>query len=324
MNQQYIDTHAHLNLSAFREDVDVVGRMCADESVAVINVGTKESTSAKAVELAQQYAHCYAIVGLHPIQTLPGHHDEDEIGEGGTPLTPSLENGFARSADQKKLADTQDSKNTTRAGMEESNPKPFFSAGFTSKGEAFDSGFYRELAKHEKVVGIGECGFDFYHHNPATRDVQEEQFVAQVKLANELGLPLMIHTRSAPDGSADAYEDVYRVLKQHAKVPGNVHFYAGSWEQAKRFFDIGFTISFTGVITFAKDYAEVVRNAPLDMIHAETDCPYVAPVPHRGKRCEPWMVKEVYKTIAEIRNEDEEKVRMQLMENACTFYGLNV
>ena len=278
MNQQYIDTHAHFNLSAFREDVDAVVGRCADEGVAVINVGTKESTSQKAVKLAEQYDHCYAIVGLHPIQTLPGHHDEDEIGKGSTP--------------------------------------------FTSKGESFDPDFYRKLAKHKKVVGIGECGFDFYHHDLTTREVQEVQFIAQIELANELGLPLMIHTRSAPDGSADAYEDVYRVLKQYAKVPGNVHFYAGTWEQAERFFELGFTISFTGVITFAKDYEEVVRNAPLDLIHAETDCPYVAPVPHRGKRCEPWMVKEVYKKIAEIRDEDEEIVREQLLKNARKLYGI--
>ena len=115
---------------------------------------------------------------------------------------------------------------------------------------------------------------------------------------------------------------MYALLKQHAKVPFNVHFYAGTWEQAKRFFDIGGTISFTGVITFAKDYEEVVKHAPLDLIHAETDCPYVAPVPHRGKRCEPWMVVEVVKKIAEIKGVEEETVRLQLLENARTLYGV--
>ena len=112
------------------------------------------------------------------------------------------------------------------------------------------------------------------------------------------------------------------IMKEYEKVRGNIHFYAGTWEQAKRFFDIGFTISFTGVITFAKDYEEVVRNAPLNMIHAETDCPYVAPTPHRGKRNEPLYVKEVYKKIAEIRGETEEVVRVQLMENAKKLYEL--
>jgi TatD DNase family protein len=156
--------------------------------------------------------------------------------------------------------------------------------------------------------------------------VQEEQFIAQIELANELGLPLMIHTRDAQGNQASAhsatnvYDDTYAILKQYAKVRGDIHFYAGNYEQARKFFDLGFTISFTGVITFAKDYEEVVRNAPLDMIHAETDCPYVAPKPYRGQRCEPSYVKEVYKKIAEIKKEDEEVVRLQLIRNAeCLF-----
>ncbi len=105
-------------------------------------------------------------------------------------------------------------------------------------------------------------------------------------------------------------------------MPANIHFYAGTWEQAERFFELGCTISFTGVITFAKDYEEVVRRAPLELIHAETDCPYVAPVPHRGKRCDPTMVREVYKKISEIKGLDEEEVRLQLLENAKRFYKI--
>ncbi len=278
MEFKYIDTHAHLNLSAFDEDAEAVADVCKGSGVRVINVGTKESTSAKAVELAGSHDHLYAIVGLHPIQTTPEYHSEEEIGEGSEP--------------------------------------------FTSKGEEFNSDFYRELTKSEKVVGIGECGFDYFHNDAGTREVQEEAFVAQVEFANELNLPLMIHTRSSKDGELDAYEDVYRVLKDYAKVPGNIHFYAGTYAQAKKFFDIGFTISFTGVITFAKEYEEVVKNIPLEMIHAETDCPYVAPVPHRGKRCEPWMVQEVYKKIADIRGEGVERVREQLLANAGKLYKL--
>ena len=118
------------------------------------------------------------------------------------------------------------------------------------------------------------------------------------------------------------YRDVYETLKQYATVPFNVHFYAGTVSEAERFIELGGTVSFTGVITFAKEYAELVRALPLNKIHAETDCPYVAPVPHRGKRAEPWMVQEVYKKIAEIRSESEEVVRRQLIENACNFYNL--
>lgn len=282
-NYRYFDTHAHLNLSAFKEDVWEVANKCAEEEVAVINVGTKKSTSERAVEIARQANNCFAIVGLHPIQTVPGTHDEDEIGEGSDP--------------------------------------------FRSKGEEFDADYYRKLAKSEKVVGIGECGFDYWHTPEGSYETQERAFIAQIKLANELDLPLMIHTRGPKPGQESptgrsVYTDVYEILKQYAKVPFNVHFYAGTYEEAARFFDLGGTISFTGVITFPKteSYVEVIKNAPLEKIHAETDCPYVAPVPYRGKRAEPWMVQEVYKKIAEIRGEDEEKVRLQLLENARRLY----
>ncbi len=281
METKYIDTHAHLNLSAFNEDVAEVAIACADKGVAIINVGTKESTSKRAVELAGEYDHMYAIIGLHPIQTVPGRHDEEETGEGAAP--------------------------------------------FTSRGESFDKAFYDELAKHPKVVGVGECGFDYWHCPPETYAVQEENFIAQIQFANEHNLPLMIHTRGPKPGETSptgrsVYFDVYEVLKQYAKVSFNVHFYAGTIKEAENFFALGGTVSFTGVITFAKVYEEVVRALPLQNIHAETDCPYVAPVPYRGKRAEPWMVEEVYKTIALIRGEEEEKVRHQLIQNAVQLY----
>lgn len=280
---KYIDTHAHLNLSAFHDDVDAVAARCRDEEVGVINIGTKLSTSMRAVELALRYEHMYAIVGLHPIQTVPGTHDEDEIGEGGQP--------------------------------------------FVSRGEILDYAAFRTLAQSPKVVGIGECGFDYWHCPKETYEIQETAFLEQIKLANELELPLMIHTRGPKPGEASptgrsVYADVYEILKQHAKVPFNVHFYAGTLEEAKRFFEIGGTISFTGVVTFAKAYEEIIKAVPLDKIHAETDCPYVAPVPYRGQRCEPWMVKEVYKKIAAIRGEEEEYVREALLQNARQMYRL--
>jgi TatD DNase family protein len=288
MSYRYVDTHAHVNINAFKDDAESVISKCAEQGVMIINVGTQQDTSKRAVELAEAHDNCFSIIGLHPVHTSASYHDEAELGE---------------------------------------NMK-----AFTSRGEEFDVAYYRALAGNKKVVAIGECGLDYYRLEKDTRDVQQAAFIAQIELANELGLPLMIHTRDAKGNSTSAkadagvgnvYDDTYEILKAHAKVPGNVHFYAGTWEQARKFFDIGFTVSFTGVITFAKDYEEVIRNAPLDMIHAETDCPYVAPIPHRGQRCEPWMVKEVYKKIAEIRGEDEEVVRTQLVANAQNLYKLN-
>jgi hypothetical protein len=109
---------------------------------------------------------------------------------------------------------------------------------------------------------------------------------------------------------------VHELLKAHAKVPFNVHFYAGTLEEAKRFFEIGGTISFTGVVTFAKAYEDIIKAVPLDKMHAETDCPFVAPIPYRGQRCEPQFVIEVYKKIAELKNVKVDVVRQQLIENA--------
>ena len=279
-----IDTHAHLNLPAFAEDLSEVIERCRDKEVAVINVGTKESTSERAVELALAHEEMYAIVGLHPICTVPNSETHDD-GKGGTPKA--------------------------------------------KEGEIFNSAFYRDLIEkgNGKVVGIGECGFDYYHTAPDSYSVQEEAFIAQIELANEFNLPLMIHTRGSKPGEISptglsVYEDVYAVLKQYAKVRGNVHFYAGTLEEAKKFFDLGFTISFTGVVTFAKVYEEIVRAVPLELLHGETDCPYVAPIPYRGQRCEPWMVEEVYKKIAMIRGEEEEGVRLALLQNAKRLYKI--
>jgi TatD DNase family protein len=181
--------------------------------------------------------------------------------------------------------------------------------------ETFDSTIYRELAKHPKVVAIGECGFDYYRVEKDTKEKQEEAFIAQINLANEMGKPLMLHIRDVK-GSMDAYTDALAVLKTHAKVLGNVHFFAGTHEIAKQFWEIGYTTSFTGVITFANEYDETIKSAPLDMLHAETDAPYVAPKPFRGQRNEPLHVREVYKRIAELRGQDEEFVREQLLKNA--------
>lgn len=283
MTLKYFDTHAHLNLSAFASDTAEVAGRCESEGVGVINIGTKLSTSKRAVELASLYENMYAIVGLHPIQTVPGQHDEEEIGEGGKP--------------------------------------------FATKGEIFDLEAFSELAGMPKVVGIGECGFDYWHCPKDTYELQEVAFLEQIKLANKLNLPLMIHTRrprpgeDSPTGRS-VYTDVYEILKNNAKVPFNVHFYAGSLEEAKSFFAIGGSISFTGVVTFAEQYDEVIRNVPLDKMFAETDCPYVAPVPYRGGRCEPWMVKEVYRKIAELCNISVEEVHVQFAENVANFYKI--
>lgn len=187
---------------------------------------------------------------------------------------------------------------------------------FTSRGELFDMKAYEAMGKDPKVIAIGECGLDYYRLTEDTKKTQQEVFVQQIELANTLGKPLMLHIR-------EAYEDSIEILKAHAKVRGDVHFFAGDWNIARQFLDLGFTLSFTGVLTFTHDYDEVVRNAPLDMLLSETDAPYITPVPYRGKRNEPAYVAEVVKAIARIRGEDADVVRLQLMANAERVFSIS-
>jgi TatD DNase family protein len=194
---------------------------------------------------------------------------------------------------------------------------------FTSRGELFDKDSYRELLKSKKVVGIGECGLDYYRCTAEYIENQKKNFIEQIELANEFGKSLMLHIRNnKEDKEHNAYTDALAILKEHAKVKGDVHFFAGNVEEAKAFTDFGFTISFTGVITFTEDYDEVIKAIPLPMIMTETDAPYVTPIPYRGKRNEPVYVKEIVKKIAKLKNMDESEVREVIVENAKRVFGI--
>ena len=193
----------------------------------------------------------------------------------------------------------------------------------------------RRLALNPKVVAIGECGLDYFHCQEADIPAQIEAFEKHIAIANEAKKPLMLHVRnSKKKGNStliststktggNAYKDALHILKKSAKVPFDFHFFAGSVEDMQDVFKFGGTVSFTGVLTFTHDYDELIKQAPIDKIMSETDCPYVSPVPHRGKRNEPIFVIEVVKAIAKIRGEDEEKVRMVLLENARKFFSLS-
>lgn len=281
---KYIDIHSHLNFAIFENDLEeVVARMRAQD-LFCINIGTTEETSKRAVELADKYDNMYAIVGLHPIKVNPSYHDTDEDGE---------------------------------------------NAATVPTGEDFDETIYKNLIQNKKVVGIGECGLDYYHANhegkgnPNFEDEiarQKINFEKQIEFAIKNDLPIMIHCR-------EAYDDVLIILKKFKseageKLRGDVHFYAGNIEQAQQFLDLDFNISFTGVITFAKQYEELVKFVPIDRIHAETDCPYVAPAPFRGKRNEPVYSIEVVKKIAELKNLPVETVAEQLILNAKKLFKL--
>jgi len=200
-----------------------------------------------------------------------------------------------------------------------------------NRTEIFDRAAYKELLIHPKVVALGECGLDYFHiqkfegNKDAEVDRQQRLFIEQIELAAECDKPLMLHGR--PDKGMDAYEDMLHILKNAKgrlgdRVRGNAHFFVGDLDIAKQFNELGFTVSFSGVITFAKMYEELVRTVPLDMMHAETDSPYATPVPHRGKRNTPLYVEHIYEKIAEIKGFEKEEVRMQLVKNAERVFGL--
>lgn len=189
-------------------------------------------------------------------------------------------------------------------------------------GEGYDDAYFRELAKDPRVVAIGECGLDYYRPDDpeAEKKRQVPVFEAQIALARSLGKPLMIHARPSK-GTMDAYDDAYKLV-QNAGVLGNMHFFVGNVATAKKYLELGFTFSFTAVLTLTRDYDDVVRFIPLDHILSETDSPYVAPASNRGKRNDPRAAQEVVKAIAYIRNEEEEKIREALCANAQNLFTL--
>ncbi len=205
----------------------------------------------------------------------------------------------------------------------------------TDAKAGFDAVAFEKMAVHPKVVGIGECGLDYFHvdsdTNSLNKEFQEKVFRDHITLAEKVKKPLMLHVRSGKNGvenpAEDAYKDAIAILREAQESGaytqgGDVHFFAGSLEHARQFIDLGFSLSFTGVVTFAKEYQELVKNIPLERIMSETDAPFVSPAPHRGQRNEPSYVIEIVKKIAAIRGEDEEKVSGQLLQNARTLFKI--
>jgi TatD DNase family protein len=181
------------------------------------------------------------------------------------------------------------------------------------------------LARHPKVIAWGEIGLDyFYDHSP--REVQKEVFTRQMELAAAAKLPIVIHCRPS-DGSDNAWEDCLRMIQEQWAangLGGILHCFTGNWAQAKRALDMGFMISFAGNITFPK--AQQIRDAalevPLDRMLIETDSPYLAPVPHRGKRNEPAFVKETARKLGELRGLSTEEVGERTSRSFYKFFKL--
>lgn len=162
-----------------------------------------------------------------------------------------------------------------------------------------------EGTKHPRVIAIGECGLDYYY-DKSDRAAQRERFEAHIEAARQTGLPLIVHTRDAEEDTA---EILGRAVKEGG-VTGVLHCFTGSAELATKALDLGFFISLSGIVTFknAQDLQHTARNLPLESLLVETDAPFLAPVPHRGKKCEPAFVADTAAFVAELRDEGPEEL----------------
>lgn len=288
----FVDSHTHVQFAAYRADREEVIKRALEKGIWMVNVGTQYSTSKSAIELAEKYPEgLYATVGFHPLNIEKTYNDPQEAPEVGQ--------------------------------------------------EAFDIERLRELASHPKVVAIGECGLDLKNQkSPPEADppwagnikIQEEVFLAQLELAKEIGKPIVIHCRGAHErmiellspepveGPSTPPPSDGAPLRQSLR--GVVHFFTGTVPEAKRYQELGFFVSFGGVITFTEDYTSVVAQVPLEQILLETDAPYVAPVPYRGKRNEPAYVEEVAKKIARVKGISFEEVARVTTENVKKLFEL--
>jgi TatD DNase family protein len=284
-----IETHAHLDYPDFADDLDDVLRRATEADVTrIVTIGTSVQSSRRAVDLAEKYPNVFAVIGVHP--TYAEEAGEDVI----TPL--------------------------------------------------------RELAKSPRVVAIGETGLD-YHHLPSEKVAKEKQvqvlsaalrtemdeeieaqihdgaykskqvslFEQQLDLAVELGFNVVIHQR-------DAWDDTLEILRDYGRqISGVFHCFGGTLQQANDVIDLGHLVSFTGIVTFknGKQVRDVAAKVPLDSFMVETDCPYLAPVPFRGKRCEPAHTRIIAETIANARGVPLEKIAGATTATAGQFFRFN-
>lgn len=288
------DTHAHYDSRQFDEDRDTVFQSMS-QGFKIVNVGADIKSSEAAVAMAEKYDFVYAAVGAHPdeVGELFGLHKTEEDEEDGT----IAGNGGPEGTD----------KSEPTINVEELDCTSGISV-------------LRNLAKSKKVISIGEIGLD-YHWNIWAHEIQHKAFIAQWELAAELGLPIEIHSR-------DAAEDTMKIVKSmHEKYPEigiDMHCYSYSLEQAKEYVKMGMMFGIGGVSTFknAKKLKEVITELPMDRILLETDCPYLAPEPHRGERNYSGFLSLVADQIGLLKGMSTEDVLKYTEENAMRFFRL--
>ena len=200
----------------------------------------------------------------------------------------------------------------------------------THTDEKFDLDWFYQAADNPKVVAIGETGIDHYHIDENQREIvlqkQEDLLREHLVLAHEKKLPVILHSRDGKEEQGgEAYKHLYTIIKDFGYWHCVLHCYGGDWATAKKFLDLGLMISFTGIVTFknaSETLKEVVRNVPLDRFMVETDAPYLAPEPFRGKDNEPLLVEQIARSIAEIRGVDYDIIARATTENARKFFKI--
>ena len=296
------DSHTHLNLAAFDSDRSELIKNYLKEGLFLVNIGTCFQTSKKAIEIAEEYQNCWASVGLHPAHTFPvplNQLDKNEI----TSLDRDIQETLVAEEFDSKFED-----------LIRHNKNPRFAQNLVSR-----------FARNKKVVAIGECGLDYSYLKEISLEKQEEykklekeEFIKQIKIAQKYNLPLILHLR-------DLYKEALGILKENNYLGKAVfHFFTGPLEDLKLILQNPYYfIGFSGIITYGNKLDEVLRGVPLERILIETDAPYVAPIPYRGKRNEPEYVVEVAKKIAEIKNLSLKEVEKTTFENTKRLFNLN-
>jgi TatD DNase family protein len=209
--------------------------------------------------------------------------------------------------------------------------------------EEFNYEFFKNLAENLEVAAIGECGLDYAvfareqserlqkrasrqsaglsQKVESIKNFQKDIFIEHIKLAKEVSKPLMIHCREAFDDLMEILNSKSPLVGELNSLPGILHFFTGTLENAKQFLEMGFYFTFNGLITFNRDFDEIIKYIPLDRILLETDAPYVAPLPYRGRRNEPVYIVETAKKMAEIKGVSFEKISGQTTENAMKIFN---
>lgn len=257
VKEMIFDTHTHLNVEQFKDEIpEVIERAAELDVTEMAVVGFDTPTILKALELSQTYDNIYSIIGWHP----------------------------------------------TEAGS------------YTKEIETL----LQKQLDTPKVVALGEIGLDYYWMEDP-KEVQDKVFRRQISIAKEMDLPISIHTR-------DAIEDTYKILKEEKihNIGGIMHSFSGDGEWAKRFLDLGMHISFSGVVTFKKAFEvhEAAQVVPLDKLLVETDAPYLAPMPYRGKRNEPGYTRYVAERLAELRKLPLEEIARITTDNAHRLFRI--